>query len=97
MCIRDRIIALLQQARVEVHGALEAARELELELNEERQKLKQQQRMLENEKWRLQEIESDLSVRAQHMDSLVQVGYIGIMLIYLKLFFINSVEYKGVL
>lgn len=65
---------LLSQARIEVHGALEAARELELELNEERQKLKQQQRVMESEKWRLQEIESDLSAKAQHMNSLVQVS-----------------------
>ncbi|XP_054260472.1 trichohyalin-like [Macrosteles quadrilineatus] len=62
------------QSKAEVHGALEAARDAELQVVEERRKLREKERLLDTERWRVKEMEEDLTARAEHLDRLTQLS-----------------------
>lgn len=53
---------------------MEAARSAEIQAVEERRRLKEKERALDTERWKLQEMEEDLAARAQHLDRLMQVS-----------------------
>lgn len=53
---------------------MEAARSAEIQAVEERHRLKEKERALDTERWKLQEMEEDLVARAQHLDRLMQVS-----------------------
>lgn len=53
---------------------MEAARSAEIQAVEERRRLKENERALDAERWKLQEMEEDLVARAQHLDRLMQVS-----------------------
>lgn len=53
---------------------MEAARSAEIQAVEERRRLKEKERALDTERWKLQEMEEDLVARAQHLDRLMQVS-----------------------
>lgn len=53
---------------------MEAARSAEIQAVEERRRLKEKERTLDTERWKLQEMEEDLVARAQHLDRLMQVS-----------------------
>lgn len=53
---------------------MEAARSAEIQAVEERRRLKEKERVLDTERWKLQEMEEDLVARAQHLDRLMQVS-----------------------
>lgn len=55
---------------------MEAARSAEIQAVEERRRLKEKERTLDTERWKLQEMEEDLVARAQHLDRLMQVSFL---------------------
>lgn len=55
---------------------MEAARSAEIQAVEERRRLKEKERALDTERWKLQEMEEDLVARAQHLDRLMQVSFL---------------------
>ncbi|RZF33502.1 hypothetical protein LSTR_LSTR010158 [Laodelphax striatellus] len=60
------------QAKGEMEGALAAAKEVRSKVEEDKQKLHQQQVNLEAEKWRLQELETELTNKQQHIEHLIK-------------------------
>lgn len=63
---------------------METARSAELQANEERNRLREQERSLDNYRWKLKEMEEDLVARAEHLDRLMQV----------VIYWTNTVYYK---
>ncbi|XP_039285659.1 fas-binding factor 1 [Nilaparvata lugens] len=62
------------QAKGEMEGALAAAKEVRCKVEEDKQKLHQQQINLEAEKWRLQELETELTNKQQHIEHLIKLS-----------------------
>lgn len=73
-----------------MQGALEAARSAEMQAVEERRRLKEKERALDSERWKLQEMEEDLVARAQHLDRLMQVSFLQT-----QAYFHNNFVYVG--
>ncbi|XP_075225492.1 fas-binding factor 1 twitchy isoform X2 [Lycorma delicatula] len=64
----------LVQARAEVEGAMNAAKEERFKTEEEKRKLKEQKLLFETERWKLKEWEHEILIKTQHFEDTIKVA-----------------------